>query len=61
MNNIEENYFIDTDLSDDNNSVVIVYKQCGSSVKLVNSFTGDNAKTFHKLLTGEILLGKDTI
>lgn len=51
--NIDENYFINADLSDNSTSVVMVFRQCGSTVKMVNYFTGENAKKFHKLLIGE--------
>ena len=51
---VDENYFIDVDLSENPSvSVVTVYKQCGSSVKIVNSFTGKEAEHFRKILTGE--------
>ena len=51
---VDENYFLDVDLSENPAvSVVTVYKQCGSSVKIVNSFTGKEAERFRKILTGE--------
>ena len=51
---VDENYFLDVDLSENPSvSVVTVYKQCGSSVKIVNSFTGKEAERFRKILTGE--------
>ena len=51
---VDENYFLDVDLSEKPSvSVVTVYKQCGSSVKIVNSFTGKEADRFRKILTGE--------
>lgn len=54
MKSVEENYFIDVDLSDEKNSIVMVYKQSGSTVKMVNSFTGENASKFYDLLSGEL-------
>lgn len=51
---VEENYFIDVDISDDlNESVVFVYKECGSKLKLVKAFTGEEAVTIHSLMTGK--------
>lgn len=51
---VDENYFLDVDLSENPSvSVVTIYKQCGSSVKIVNSFTGKEAERFRKILTGE--------
>ena len=51
---VDENYFLDVDLSENPAvSVVTIYKQCGSSVKIVNSFTGKEAERFRKILTGE--------
>ena len=53
MREIEENYFIDVDLSEDRNrSSVMVYRSVGSTVKMVNSFTGEEAKLFHDILSG---------
>ena len=53
MREIEENYFIDVDLSEDRNrSSVMVYRSVGSTVKMVNSFTGKEAKLIHDILTG---------
>lgn len=52
--NIEESYFIDVDLTDKSTSVVMIYKQQGSKIKVVNSFTGENAINFYKLLNGEL-------
>lgn len=52
--NVEENYFIDVDLTNDDTSVVMIYKQQGSKIKAVNSFTGENAINFYKLLNGEL-------
>ena len=50
---VDENYFLDVDLSENPSiSVVTVYKQCGSSVKIVNSFTGKEGEHFRKILTG---------
>lgn len=54
---VEENYFIDVDLTDDDRtSVIMVYKQCGSAVKMVNSFTGKEAVEIFKILNGERIL-----
>lgn len=54
MKSVEENYFIDVDLSDEKNSIVMIYKQTGSTVKMVNSFAGKNAVKFYDLLSGEL-------
>lgn len=52
---VEENYFVNVDISEDNDnaSVVMIFKQRGSSVKLLHSFTGGEAEKFYKILTGE--------
>ena len=51
---VEENYFIDVDISDNlNESVVFVYKGCGSKLKLMKAFTGKEAVKIHNLMTGK--------
>lgn len=51
---VEENYFIDVDLTDDESkSVIMVYRQRGSAIRMVNSFTGKEAVEFFKVLNGE--------
>ena len=51
---VEENYFIDVDISDNlNESVVFVYKECGSKLKLTKAFTGEEAVKIHNLMTGK--------
>ena len=51
---VEENYFIDVDISDDlNASVVFVYKECGSKLKLMKAFTGKEAVKIHNLMIGK--------
>ena len=51
---IEENYFIDVDLTDnEKTSVVTVYRQRGSAVRMVNSFTGKDAELIFQILNGD--------
>lgn len=51
---VEENYFIDVDLTDDEKtSVVAVYRQRGSTIRLVNSFTGKDAELIFQILNGD--------
>lgn len=51
---IEENYFIDVDLTDDERtSVITVYRQRGSAIRMVNSFTGEEAVRLFEILNGE--------
>lgn len=60
MQEIEENYFIDVDLSeDDKRSSVMVYRGVGSTVKMVNSFTGTEARLLHDILCGKKKLKGD--
>ena len=54
MQCIEEEYFIDVDLSDnDKESVILIFRQRGSAVKMVNSFTGKDARKFFDILNGK--------
>lgn len=54
---VEEEYFIDVDLSEnDKENVVMIFRQRGSTVKMVNSFTGAEARKFFDILNGNIRL-----
>ena len=54
MQCIEEEYFIDVDLSEsDKESVILIFRQHGSAVKMVNSFTGKDARKFFDILNGK--------
>lgn len=50
---IEENYFINVDISEEDTSVVLVYKECGSKLKVANTFTGKDAEKLHNILIGK--------
>ena len=53
MQCIEEEYFIDVDLSEnEKESVILIFRQRGSAVKMVNSFTGEDARKFFDILNG---------
>lgn len=54
---VEEEYFIDVDLSEnEKESVVLIFRQRGSAVRMVNSFTGAEARKFFDILNGNIRL-----
>lgn len=56
---VEEEYFIDVDLSDnDDECVVLIFRQRGSKIKMVNSFTGKDARKFFEVLNGERKMGE---
>ncbi len=60
MQCVEEEYFIDVDLSDnDNECVALIFRQRGSTVKMVNSFTGKDARKFFDILNGDRKIGGD--
>lgn len=52
---VEEEYFIDVDLyENDKENVVMIFRQRGSTVKMVNSFTGAEARKFFDILNGRV-------
>lgn len=56
---VEEEYFIDVDLSEnDKENVVMIFRQRGSTVRMVNSFTGAEARKFFDILNGNVEMGE---
>jgi hypothetical protein len=56
---VEEEYFIDVDLSEnEKESVILIFRQRGSTVKMVNSFTGTEARKFFDILNGNMKMGE---
>lgn len=56
---VEEEYFIDVDLSEnDKENVVMIFRQRGSTVRMVNSFTGAEARKFFDILNGNVKMGE---
>lgn len=52
---VEEEYFIDVDLSEnDRECVVMIFRQRGSTVRMVNSYTGAEARKFFDILNGRV-------